>query len=638
LVRTGWIAAAFTAVVLAVLAVVFLRGKPIDPAEDVLWQQLRQRALSSPDDPAAVETFRQWDLQLRKQYFWEQRLRTRGAWLALIGTVVAVACFVAAAQLRQRLVLPGEPQFLEYQERQERAEALRMLGLALLLVGVGGIWLAVVFAPPAQWERLAKSLASRGNQLGQVAGSEVASAKQEPAIAAPAGTARETTEAATAGKSSSEKPGEGPPAPAPIGARQLSPEVKEAFWEAYCRNWPRFRGPEGSGISRTGPVPISWDVPAGKGVLWKTEVPLPGNSSPVVWEERIFLTGASPDRLCAYCYDAQTGQLLWEREIPSGASPPLDPKKVAKETGFASPTPATDGKRVYVMFAPGDVASLDFSGNLLWNRNLGVPDNVYGHAASLECFADRVLIQFDQGSRAQEGKSRLIALDAETGETLFEVPRPVPNSWASPALVRSPNGFLLVTAAAPWIIAYDPESGSEIWRFAGLEGDVGPSPVCVDSIVYAGNEYSFWFAVRADGQGDVTQTHLLWKAEENLPDLCSPLATAEYVFLLASWGMLTCYDAKNGEKLWELELEASFISSPGMAGECLYVIGEKQQDTADGERTETGICWVIRPGREGGEIVSENPLGEGCTASPAFKDGKLYLRGRKHLMCIAEPK
>ncbi len=141
----------------------------------------------------------------------------------------------------------------------------------------------------------------------------------------------------------------------------------------------------------------------------------------------------------------------------------------------------------------------------------------------------------------------------------------------------------------------------------------------MDSIVYAGNEYSFWFAVRADGQGDVTQTHLLWKAEENLPDLCSPLATAEYVFLLASWGMLTCYDAKNGEKPRELELEASFISSPGMAGECLYVIGEKQQDTADGERTETGICWVIRPGREGGEISRRESSRRRLHGKPGFQ-------------------
>ncbi len=212
---------------LAVLAVVFLRGKPIDPAEDVLWQQLRQRALSSPDDPAAWKPSANGTCSCGSSTFGSSDSGQGCLACPDRDAVVAVACFAAAAQLRQRLVLPGEPQFLEYQERQERAEAPADAGSS---PAAGGSWWNLAgrrFCSAPQWERLAKSLASRGNQLGQVAGSEVASAKREPAIAAPAGTARETTEAATAGNPARKSPGKVPSAQPPLVPGSLAPKSKK---------------------------------------------------------------------------------------------------------------------------------------------------------------------------------------------------------------------------------------------------------------------------------------------------------------------------------------------------------------------------------------------------------------------------
>jgi outer membrane protein assembly factor BamB len=649
LIRTGWVATGFAGVVVAILTVCYLLGGPPDPSEDPTWKQLHAKVLDQPQDKATVELFRQWDFELRRKWFWYRRFLATGAWLALLGGVIGVGCWIGASQLRDRLPLPLDPQALqefEIREGQQRRIALlagtAFFGLVLFCV-------AIVWSPPVRWQNLVAS-SSVGGQMESawdIAGPTAGSLAQgktggTTATTLPPEESREAAEGSRSGKTG----GDGQPAAVPAGFPQMArspvlPRLRaedlEKFWEMYSRNWPRFRGPEGSGIYRWASVPQAWDIPANQGVVWKTPIPFPGNSSPVIWEDRIFLTGALPDRLMVYCLDLRTGEFLWEREIPSLASPPLDPKKVAKETGFASPTPATNGRLVFVMFAPGDIAALDFAGNVVWNRNLGVPDNVYGHAASLECFPDRVFVQLDQGSRPEEGKSRLVILDAATGETLLEVPRPVPNSWASPIVVFWEGKWQLITAGAPWIISYDPITGNELWRFAGLEGDVGPSPVFCEGIVNAGNEYSYWFAIRADGQGDVSETHLLWKAEENLPDLCSPLATSEFSFLLASWGMLTCYDARTGDKLWELELEASFISSPGMAGDCIYVLGEAQEAGPEGELLQSGRCWVIRPSREKGEIVSENPLGEGCTASPAFHDGRLFIRTRKHLICIGEP-
>ena len=651
LVRTGWVAMTFAAGMVAILTLAFWLGGPADPSEDPTWQQLHTKVLENPQDSQLAELFRRWDFELRRKWFWFRRFLATGAWLALGAGAIAVGCWIGASQLRERLSLPVDPQRLQELELREGRERRLALLAGTAFLALGAFCLSILFAPPVKWRNLTTSIPGAGErELASLPGGQPHRAFPEGASQAPA-TRMVPPQVEDVGppekSGSSGGPVEsGKPAGAPSqsfeGSRsgiatRLSEATLQKFWEVYTRNWPRFRGPEGSGIYRWGSAPTVWDIPAGNGVVWKSEVPYFGNSSPVIWEDRIFLTGASPDRLVVYCFDFRSGRLIWERELPSLASPPLDPKKVAKETGFASPTPATNGELVFVMFAPGDVAALDFAGNVVWSRNLGVPDNVYGHAASLECLPDRVFIQFDQGSRAEEGKSRLLILDAATGEILAETPRPVPNSWASPILVPWEGKWQLITAAAPWVISYDPLSASEIWRFAGLEGDVGPSPVFCNGVVYAGNEYSFWFAIRADGQGDVSESHLLWKAEENLPDLCSPLATPEFVFLLASWGMLTCFDAHTGEKLWELELQASFISSPGMAGDYLYVFGETQEPGSDGEFVQNGRCWVIRPTREKGEILSENPLGEGCTASPAFHEGRIIFRGRKHLVCLGAP-
>ncbi|MCS7238842.1 MAG: PQQ-binding-like beta-propeller repeat protein [Thermoguttaceae bacterium] len=605
--RTGWVTAGLTLLVLVIVLWVHFFHRPVNPAEDPRWQELRQKSVADPQNEAVAEEFRRLDLALRRNYFWATRLLVGGSILALVGGVLSVVCWVTVGQLRQRFFLPGTPGLFEDPELRERREAIRALlaGTVVFFVVAGGV--SVTLAPPVKWSKVLQPL--QVPLLPQEVG---AVSTPKPAVETP-----QSAELIT---------------PKPV---VTTPKSANEFWAEYCRNWPRFRGPEGSGISRTGGAPQTWDAVSGHGVKWKVQVPLPGNSSPVIWGNKLFLTGATPERLSVFCFDVDTGALVWERTIPSQASPPLDPKKVSRETGFASPTPATDGQRVYVMFATGDVAALDFEGNLVWSRNLGVPDNVYGHAASLECFVDRVFVQFDQGSRPEDGKSRLFILSGATGEIVQEVPRPVQNSWASPAVVLCGQSWQLITSSTPWVIAYDPQDAREIWRFAGIEGDQGPSPVAANGVVYTGNEYCYCFAIRADGSGDVTATHLVWKAEENLPDLCSPLATDEFVFLLASWGLLTCYDAKTGTKLWEHELEGSFISSPGMAGELLYVIGEKEEATPDGSSHHSGTCWVVRPARQGAEIVAKNPLGEGCTASPAFKDGRLYIRGREHLFCFA---
>jgi outer membrane protein assembly factor BamB len=379
------------------------------------------------------------------------------------------------------------------------------------------------------------------------------------------------------------------------------------------------------GISAYTNIPTQWKGESGAGILWKTPVPLDGNSSPIVWGDRVFLTGANEEKRAVYSFDADSGKLLWQTEVPGTPESTAEPPDVGETTGFASPTPVTDGQRVYAMFANGDIAAVDFDGNVDWSRSLGIPKNVYGHAASLTMHQDLVIVQFDQGGRNDE-LSRLLGLATKTGETVWETPRGVPNSWSSPIVIQHDGKPQIITGADPWVIAYSATDGKEIWRAESLEADVGPSPVYADGVVFVANEFPGASAIRAGGTGNVTETHVVWESDIGAPDCCSPLATEKFLFLLASYGTLTCFDVKQGgEPLWEEDFEdANFVSSPSLVGKYVYLFGEE------------GRAWIVEPTEEECKRIAEASLGEGCVTSPAFQDGRLYIRGEEHLFCIGE--
>jgi len=405
-----------------------------------------------------------------------------------------------------------------------------------------------------------------------------------------------------------------------------------------ARAWPCFRGRGGSGISPyNNSVFDEWDGTAGEkgNILWKSPIPLAGNSSPIVVGSRIYLTGADENQRQVYCYEAKSGKLLWQRDVPSTpeSRQPIEvlkDKDMKEAPGYAACTMASDGRYVAAIFANGDLAAYDLDGTLAWSKSLGIPENAYGHAASLAIYKDRLLVPMDQGE-AKAGRSKLRALDIATGKTVWEQSRDVQNSWSTPLVVHLAGRDQVITAASPLIIAYDPADGKELWRVKDSEfenADVAPSPVSAgDFVVVAGNDSTPVFAIKADGSGDVTASKVLWKAKDNTPDICSPLTTEEFVFLMTSFGTLTCYDAKKGDKLWQINLgDLKCRSSPSMAGELLYIFGE------------SGKCWIVKPKRTGPERVQQTNLGEGCISSPAFQEGCMIVRGKKNLFCIGQNK
>jgi outer membrane protein assembly factor BamB len=249
-----------------------------------------------------------------------------------------------------------------------------------------------------------------------------------------------------------------------------------------------------------------------------------------------------------------------------------------------------------------------------------VPDSAYGYASSLEMYRNLLLIQYDQGA-AEDKKSKLIALNASSGQTVWETPRPVPNSWASPIVVKVGEQYQVITCGDPWVIGYDPANGAELWRAKCIGGEIAPSPIYTGGLVLAVEPYNKIVAIRPDGRGDVTKTHIAWSIEDSAPDICCPVGNGEFVFFLTTTGALSCYKLPEGKKLWEEDLKGNFLASPSLVGNRLYLLSEK------------GVMIIAEAGTKYKQIA-KCELGEDCHASPAFVDGRIYIRGLESLYCI----
>ena len=389
--------------------------------------------------------------------------------------------------------------------------------------------------------------------------------------------------------------------------------------EEYRANWPRFRGPDGGGVAK-GEVPLTCDVKSGANIAWAVEVPAEGFSSPVVWGDRVFLSGGDEEMRVVMCFDVATGKLLWQSAVPKTAGSPDENPEVPDQGGMASVTVATDGLRVYAMFSNGDLAAFNFDGTAVWSKFLGKPKNQYGHAASLLTWQDRVIVQFDQGD-ADDKLSKLLAFDGVSGAVVWEQPRAVGASWATPIIFDAAGKSQLVTLAVPWVISYAPKDGSEIWRADLLDGEITPSPVFAGGTLFIVSPSNKVQPIRPDGSGDVTKTHVGWMAEDGIPDVTSPVSNGELIFVVTSAGMLTCYGAKDGRKHWEHDFAEQCNASPSIAGGRLLII------------TNKGTLIAVEASREFKELA-RSPLGEKIYASPAFAQGRIFVRGIKHLICI----
>lgn len=414
--------------------------------------------------------------------------------------------------------------------------------------------------------------------------------------------------------------------------RPLAPEGAEDA--VIPPNWPQFRGPSGDGhvAESDQQWPIWWDGPSGAGVLWKQALPLESKSSPVVWGDRVFVTAADKDSNLLLCLSADSGDIIWSRKVqspPPTTSEPGDPPDEGY-TGWAAPTPATDGQFVFVTFANADIACFDYDGNQRWVRNYGPARSSWGLASSLITYRNLVIWQLDQGREPEDGFSYLIALEKRSGREVWRRARPVAGSWTTPLVVNASaagaSGDVLLTSGDPHVIAYDAATGTELWRAGDCGTDAAPSPIVAGGLALAVGENTEAFAIRLGGSGELDDSHIAWRWHEALPATVSPLATADYYLQISDNGTMTCLRTSSGELVWQEELKRQAQPSPVLAGNIVYLL------MADG----TMLNFALG---ERFELLSRSVLGEKTAASPAFSGGRIFLRGTKHLYCIegAEP-
>jgi outer membrane protein assembly factor BamB len=579
-----------------------------DPLESPQFKALKAKLVADPKNDYLKTEIRELDLQLRESYFRQRSLAARGTWLMLVGMVGALVCARWAATLHRKLpqpqpnAVPSDPEI-----RINRFSRWSVLGFSIVL---GSVTFALSRSFSSELPPTEEGLVAMLHPPAVAAVPSTPAAAPIP-VRAPTATVTPAPSPAAVAVASAL-----PATPAPAAATAAA----VASDEETAKNWPRFRGPGGLGISNESGFVTTWNAKSGKNILWKSAVPLTGNNSPILWGDRIFMSGADDQKRQVYCFDAAAGKLLWQQDVPvttQGAGK----VKVSNDTGMAASTMATDGHGVYAMFPNGDAVGFDFTGKQLWLRGFGMPKNEYGHASSLLTYKNLLLIQFDQGEPSAK-LSKLMALEGASGKTVWETPRPAPNCWATPIVIHAGGRDQIITSGDPFAIAYDPADGKEIWRAKCLRQDIGPSPVFAAGLVFVASEFPCLSAIKPDGAGDVTATHIVWKGEDGLPDTCSPLATDQYVVLLSTPGTVTCYDVKQGKKYWEKDFDSEFRASPTMAGGRVYLIGAE------------GKAWVIELGNEGCKEVGTAELGENCVASPLFHAGRMYLRGKDHLYCI----
>ncbi len=570
---TAIIALSFSLVIAVLLLINFYQSRHFDPINSAELIALRAALAKEPGSDALKNQIRQTDLQLRQKVVRRQALSQQAGWLLVIGMGVFLVA-IKPLLYRKKLPRPAKRQAsAELELRAAVRNSWGVAGFAVVALSAAGFW--------------------AGHTSSALTPTRLAASEPAPTSAAPA----------------PEPPKVAPSTPFPTDA-----EIQQ--------NWPRFRGPSGSGVSTNAQVVTRWDLQTGENILWKSAVPIFGPNSPVLWGNRLFMTGATAKKCEIYCYDADTGKLLWQSALAKLPGESDEPPTVSEDVGgFASSTAATDGRRVYAIFANGNLAALDYDGKTVWAFNLGKPDNSYGHASSLELFENRVLVLFDQ-SNGKDGKSKLLAFDTATGNKVWEsAPRPVPNSWATPILIHAANRNQVITCGNPWVISYDPANGTEFWRAKVLYGEVTPSPISANGLVFTVMEGEKLSAIKPDGSGDVTKSHILWQAEDGLPEIPSPVCDGQHVYLITSSGLLTCYNAADGKKLYEKDLEQSIKASPAVAGNHLYLW------------TDKGLCIVAETGAEYKE-VGRSDLGEDVLASPAFLGNRMFIRAKKNLFCL----
>jgi outer membrane protein assembly factor BamB len=399
-------------------------------------------------------------------------------------------------------------------------------------------------------------------------------------------------------------------------------------------NWPGWRGPTGLGISSETTLPLHWS--ANQNVRWRVPLPERGNSTPVIWGDRVFVTQAieKEGRRTLLCLDRSTGKRLWQSGVVFAE------KELSHETNpQCSASPATDGERVVVSFGSAGLYCYDFQGKEIWHRDLGRQTHIWGNAASPILHGELCALNFGPGER-----TFLIALNKKTGEKMWQQDEPGGasgekkpgqdkpewiGSWTTPIVINVDSHEELIMTFPRRVAAFDPNTGRELWTCRGLNPLVYTSPLYGDGILVAmGGFGGSSLAVKPGGSGDVTDTHRLWQIPKTKQRIGSGVISGGHIYILNDPGVAECFQLQTGKLIWEERLKGPGAkgdswSSMVLADEKLYVVNQ------------SGDTFVLKASPKF-ELLATNSLGETTISSLAVSDGDIFIRTYKGLWCISE--
>ncbi len=402
-----------------------------------------------------------------------------------------------------------------------------------------------------------------------------------------------------------------------------------------AENWPAWRGPNGDGTSLEPRPPIKWSPT--DNIAWKTALPGKGHSSPIIWEDTVLLTSFLPEsnERVLLCFDRRTGANVWQRTVLEAP-----PESIHRLNSRASGTPTTDGTRVFVTFLrpTGDevvapnvssnrlitagrmvVAAYSLTGERLWVTEPGDFVSAHGYNACPVLYEDLVIINGDH-----DGDAYIVALEQDTGAERWRIAREnKTRSYVTPIIRKIAGRTQMVLSGSHSVVSYNPDNGSAIWNIDG------PTEQFVASMVDNG-EYFFvtggyperhLLAIRPDGTGNVTDSHIAWRTKRGAGYVPSPIVVGPYLLLVADSGIASCFDAKSGKRHWMERLPGGHSASPISAAGKVYFVSDR------------GITTILQPNAEY-TVLAQNELGERVSASPAISQRNLFIRGERHLFCI----
>ena len=413
---------------------------------------------------------------------------------------------------------------------------------------------------------------------------------------------------------------------------------------AEAEDWPGWRGPRGDGTSLEKDVPTHWNGPEQKNIAWKTEIPGIGHASPIVSGDRVFVVSCREDvqDRVLLCLDRTSGHILWEKVVVHSRS-----EKGHRLNSRASSTPATDGKLVYVSFAAIDssvskgdtsytnekrgaaavdpcemvVAAYDFEGRQQWLARPGKFASKHGYCSSPVLFEQLVILNGDH-----DGNAYLVALERATGKTVWKTPRENKTRSYSVPIIREFDGRTqMMLSGSLCVASYDPRTGKRHWIVDGPTEQYVASLVANGELVFltAGFPEFHIMAIRPNGHGNVTKTHVVWHTTKGCAYVPSPIVSGggQYFLVVSDGGIASCFEAATGKRAWMERIGPHYSASLVEADGLVHFLSDE------------GITKIIRPGPKF-DVVAENPLGENCYGSPAISHGHIFIRSDKHLFSI----